>query len=180
MGSTDPREYRTVYRGVTRGSSSNSWQPCALLSVKILSSFADLWNSMSGTGRAGHTMQRVRSPFCPSVGTNLSVWLLYRRNMAFTKSRVSAHPHTLWFNKPQLALGTPRHRIILCNDRKLCDCSEETSARVPRAEELRRRLERRQKNCATIHKTSSLAFEWIPVTSTIRYPNNFPANIALS
>jgi hypothetical protein len=25
-----------------------------------------------------------------------------------------------------------------------------------------------------------LAFEWIPVTSTIRYPNNFPANIALS
>ena len=82
MGFTDLREYRTVYRGVTRGLSNNSWQPCVLLSVKILSPFVDLWSSTSGTGRAGHTMQKVRSPFYPSVETNcrsgyfiVGIWL---------------------------------------------------------------------------------------------------------
>ena len=65
MGFTVLREYRTVYQTVTRGSSRDSWQPYALLNFKILSLSPGLWSSRSGTGRAGHTTQRVRSPLSP-------------------------------------------------------------------------------------------------------------------
>jgi hypothetical protein len=65
MDSTVPREYLVVYQRVTRGSSNDSWQPCVLLNLKSLGPFPDLWSSKSGTGRAGHIMQKVHSPLSP-------------------------------------------------------------------------------------------------------------------
>jgi len=70
--------------------------------------------------RQGWTYHAKGAPTAFPHELKLTVaWFINCRDLAFTKSRVSARPHPLWFNKPQLALGTPRHRIVLCNARKL-------------------------------------------------------------
>ena len=94
------------------------------------------------------------------------------RDLAFTKSRISTHPHALWFYEPQLALCSPGHRTDLCDAREFCDCSEEASARATRPEQFRRRLERRPEKRTTCYKTSSLASERIPLRRQ-RYPDSF-------
>jgi hypothetical protein len=82
MDSMVPREYLVVYQRLTRGSSNDSWRPCALLDLETLGRFPDLWSSRSGTGRAGHTMQKVRLPLSPRVEIDrrsgafiLGIWL---------------------------------------------------------------------------------------------------------
>lgn len=130
--------------------------------------------------RGAQRMEQVRLDLpCERCGRcflpfmlELIVCLIYCRHLAFTKSRVSTNPHTLWFHKPQLALCPSGHRTVFCNARKFCDRSEEASARGTRPEKIRRRLERRPEKCAAYHKNSSSAFERIPISSTLRYPNS--------
>lgn len=164
---TAPTEYPTVCLRVTRGSSSNSWQPYAPLNFKVLGLLPDLWSSRSGTDKVGPTMQRVCLPLPPACleANGLSGTCIYCRDLAFIDPRVSAYPHTLWFHKPQLTLGKPRHRTVLCNARELCRCSETTSAGAPRADQFRGRLERRPEKCASRHKITSPAFKRIFVIS---------------
>jgi hypothetical protein len=111
--------------------------------------------------------------FLPPLMLELIICLIYRRHLAFTKSRVSTNPHTLWFHKPQLALCPSGHRTVFCNARKFCDRSEESSARDTRPKKFRRRLERRPENCAAYHENSSSAFERIPISPIPRYPVSF-------
>jgi hypothetical protein len=121
------------------------------------------WNRHGWTYHA----KGVVVAFSPLCWNQLSVSCIHYRHLVFTESRVSTHPHTLWFHKPQLALCPPGHRTVFCNARKFCDCPEEASARATRPEKFRRRLERRPEKCAAYHKNSSSAFERIPISPTL-------------